>query len=236
MIAARLRLAATLLILFASSACSVTMPPMPAPESLAGTEAWRVQMHHRGSRERYAFGPYQVANVRRHDVRQRGGVVDALKGKREYQERFEFALRDSTEGSPITRVECDSRDRDRGFSIGSLDIELSSGLSLDCLLYLDADSAAVSGKLALAARDDRVPAGTVERGDVRFEIGGERARGDDEDALPRTYLARREGVVVGMADRGYPGYIRVSPSLPHEERDFLAATLMALLIHRRLID
>jgi hypothetical protein len=230
------RTATALTLLVSLSACALPgMPPMPVPEALSTTEAWTVEMRH-DRRVRYRFGPYRVANVRWHDIRQRGGVVDAIKGKREYQERYEFALRDSTEGSAITRVECDSRDRDRGISIGSLDIELESGLSLNCRVFLDADSAALSGTLTLAARNDNVPRGTIERGEVKFEIAGERERGDDEEELPRAYLVRRGETLVGMVDRTHPGIIRISPSLPREEQDLVAATLMALLMQRKLIE
>jgi hypothetical protein len=231
------RTAAALALLASLSACAFpSMPPMPVPEALSTTDAWTVEMRHDRQGVRYRFGPYRVANARRHDVRQRGGVVDAIKGKREYQERYEFALRDSTAGSAITRVECDSRDRDRGFSIGSLDIELETGLSLNCRVFPDADSAARSGVLTLAARNDHVPRGTIERGEVKFEIVGERERGDDDEELPRAYLVRQGETLVGMVDRTHPGIIRVSPSLPREEQDLVAATLMALLLQRKLIE
>jgi hypothetical protein len=231
------RTAAALALLVSLSACAFpAMPPMPVPEALSTTEAWTLEMRHDRQTVRYRFGPYRVANVRWHDIRQRGGVVDAIKGKREYQERYEFALRDSTEGSAITRVECDSRDRDRGFSIGSMDIELESGLSLNCRVFPDADSAALAGTLTLAARNDNLPSGTIERGEVKFEIAGERERGDDDEGLPRAYLVRQGETLVGMVDRTYPGIIRVSPSLPREEQDLVAATLMALLMQRKLIE
>jgi hypothetical protein len=230
------RTAIALALLASLSACAFPgMPPMPVPEALSTTEAWTVEMRH-DRMVRYRFGPYRVANVRWHDIRQRGGVVDAIKGKREYQERYEFALRDSTEGSAITRVECDSRDRDRGFSIGSMDIELESGLSLNCRVFLDADSAALAGTLTLASRNDNVPRGTIERGEVKFEITGERERGDDDEQLPRAYLVRRGETLVGMVDRTHSGLIRISPSLPREEQDLVAATLMALLMQRKLIE
>ncbi|HZG42359.1 MAG TPA: hypothetical protein VEY93_05315 [Longimicrobium sp.] len=209
---------------------------MPVPEALSTSEAWTVEMRHDRRGVRYRFGPYRVANVRWHDVRQRGGVVDAIKGKREYQERYEFALRDSTEGSATTRVECDSRDRDRGFSIGSMDIELESGLSLDCRVFLGADSAALAATLTLASRNDNVPRGTIERGEVKYEISGERERGDDDEELPRAYLVRRGETLVGMVDRTHPGIIRVSPSLPPADQDLVAAALMALLLQRKLIE
>ena len=232
-----IRTAAALALLASLSACAFpSMPPMPVPEALSTIDAWWVEMRHDQRGVRYRFGPYRVANVRWHDVRQRGGVVDALKGKREYQERYEFALRDSTEGSAITRVECDSRDRDRGFSIGSVEIELESGLSLECRLYPDADSAALAGTLKLGARDSNVPRGTIERGEVKFEIAGERERGDDDEELPRAYLVRRGQTLVGMVDRTHPGLIRVSPSLPREEQDLVAAALTALLLQRKLIE
>ena len=225
-----------LLVLLATSACAFpSMPPMPVPEALSTTDEWRVEMRRDRQRVRYGFGPYRVANVRWHDIRQRGGVVDAIKGKREYQERYEFALRDSTEGSAITHVECDSRDRDRGFSIGSVDIELESGLSLNCRVFPDADSAALAGTLTLAARNDNVPRGTIERGEVKFEVVGERERGDDDEQLPRAYLVRRGETLVGMVDRTHP-IIRILPSLPREEQDLIAATLMALLMQRKLIE
>jgi hypothetical protein len=231
------RAAAALALLVSLSACAFpSMPPMPVPEALSTTQAWTVEMRHDRQGVRYRFGPYRVANVRWHDIRQRGGVVDAIKGKREYQERYEFALRDSTEGSAITRVECDSRDRDRGFSIGSMDIELESGLSLNCRVFLDADSAALAGTLTLAARNDNVPRGTIERAEVKFEVVGERERGDDDEDLPRAYLVRRGETLVGMVDRTHPGIIRVAPSLPREEQDLVAATLMALLMQRKLIE
>jgi hypothetical protein len=235
--ASHTRTAAALALLVSLSACAFpSMPPMPVPEALSTTDAWPVEMRHDRLGVRYRFGPYRVANVRWHDIRQRGGVVDGLKGKREYQERYEFAVRDSTEGSAITRVECDSRDKDRGFSIGSVDIELESGLSLNCRLFPDAGSAALAGTLTLAARNDNVPRGTIERGEAKFEIVGERERGDDDEELPRAYLVRRGETLVAMVDRTHPGLIRISPSLSRAEQDLVAATLMALLLQRKLID
>jgi hypothetical protein len=230
------RTAAALALLVSLSACAFgTIPPMPVPEALSTTEAWMVARHDRQT-VRYRFGPYRVANVRFHEIRGRGGVLDVIKGKREYQQRYEFALRDSAEAARETRVQCDSRDRDRGFSIGSVDIELESGLSLNCRVFMDADSAARSGMLTLAARNDNVPRGTIERGEVKFEIAGERERGDDDEELPRAYLVRQGETLVGMVDRTHPGIIRISPSLPREEQDLVAATLMALLMQRKLIE
>ncbi len=231
------RTATTLALLVSLSACAFpAMPPMPVPEALSTTEAWTLEARHDRQTVRYRFGPYRVANVRFHEIRGRGGVVDVLKGKREYQQRYEFALRDSAEAPRETRVQCDSRDRDRGYSIGSVEIELESGLSLNCRVFLDADSAALGGSLTIAARNDNLPSGTIERGEVKLEVAGERERGDDDEGIPRAYLVRRGETLVGMVDRTYPGIIRVSPSLPREEQDLVAAALMALLMQRKLIE
>ena len=230
------RFTAAALVLLATSACALAPKPLPVPEALAATEQWRVEMRIDQRGVRYRFGRYLVAGVRWHDVRQRGGVVDALKGKREYQERYEFAIRDSAQESAVTRVQCDSRDRARGYSVGGVGIELESGLSLECRLFPESDSAATSGTLRIGARNDRTPRGSVERGGTRFEIHGQRERSDDDGELPRAYLVRRDSALVAMLDRTGPGYIHVAPSLAREEQDLVAATLISLLLHRTLIE
>jgi hypothetical protein len=228
---------AAALVLFASGACALAPKPLPVPEALAGAEGWRVETRYNGRTARYRFGPYRVGNVRWHDVRQRGGIVDALKGKREYQERYEFAVRDSTDGdgSRETRVQCDSRDRAQGVSIGSVNFELGSGVSLECRLYAAADTSS-AGMLRISARNDNAPQGIVQWGHMQFDIAGDRPRTDSDKALPRAYLVRRSGTIVAMVDRTHPGYVHLSPTLPREEQDLLAATLTALLIHRNLSD
>ena len=224
------------LLLVVTGACALSTPPMPVPEALAASQEWPVQMRHDwNSPPRFRFGPYRVQDVRYHDIRQRGGVVDALKGKREYQQRYEFTVRDSAQDLLRTQVSCDSRDRDRGFSVGAVDVELESGLSLECQVSAPIDTAA-TWTVRLAGRDSDAVRGVFEGGGRSFEIVGEQTHPESDDGFPAGYLLRRDGVVVGMVDRTNTGAIRLSPGLPRDEQELLAAALMALLLQRKLIE
>lgn len=234
--AARFRAAAVLILLAASGGCTVGTPlPLPVPEALSTTEPWPVTVRYRWpSPPRYHVGPYHVENVHHGDIRQRGGILDALKGKREYQQRYSFAVRDSAQEAPHTRVLCDGRDRDRGFSIGSVEIELGSGMSLECRVYLDGDTAA--WVLKLGGQDGDPAAGVLEQGDTRYQISGELSTAEPGENFAPAYLVRRDSALVAMVYTRHSGLMRVSPVLEGTERRVVAAGLLALLFQQPLID
>lgn len=228
-----------LVLLLGTAACAVTLgtQDLPVPEALATSQPWTVEMRHdwRRGTVRYRFGPYHVENVHHGEIRQRGGVVDALKGKREYQQRYSFAIADSAAGARPTRVQCDGRDRDRGFSIGSVDIELESGMSLECRLQVEADTGA-AWVLKLGGRDDDPAAGVLERGGTRYEVTSDLSTAETGEKFAPAYLVRRDSAFVAMAYRAFAGLVRISPDLEPSDRDVIAAALMALVLQRPLIE
>ncbi|MBB4638725.1 hypothetical protein [Longimicrobium terrae] len=207
---------------------------MPVPAELADAPAWRVHTR-RGLLHplRVQWGPFSADTVNLRDTRQRGGVLDIVGGKREFQQEFSFVIRDTLHAVRWT-ARCDGRDRERGVTLGSVDVELGSGMSLDCDLRPGADSAG-QWKLQLSGRNGSMPGGTIHRADVRYEITGEAYPGDDETGWPLGYLLSRDGVPVAVVDRTHPGSVRMSPALPADDRALLAAAATALLLQQRLI-
>lgn len=235
----RLQIRATTaaLCLAGLSACMSMHPdPMPVPEQLAAAPAWEVKAR-LGLRTpvRLQWGPFSVDTVQVRDIRQRGGIMDAVAGKREYQQEYHFALRDTLH-TVRWAARCDSRDRDRGVSIGSVDIELGSGLSLECDLRPGADSAS-QWKLQVAGRNDDMPAGTLRRGASTYSITGKRGPAQaEDDGWPRAYHVTRDGILVLAVDRAHPVIVRMAPGLPADEQALLAAASTALMLHSRLIS
>lgn len=231
----RLFRAAALLAVTALPACAAIQPDlMPVPADLADAPEWRVHTRH-GLRNplRLQWGPFSVDTVHLRDTRQRGGVLDIVGGKREFQQEYSFVLRD-TAGTVRWMARCDGRDRERGVSIGSVQVELGSGMSLDCDLRPGADSMG-QWKLRLAGRDGAMPTGSVQRGEASYPLAGEAYPGDDETGWPAAYHLSREGVVVAAVDRSHPGFVRMSPALSPDEQAVLAAACTALLLQQRLL-
>lgn len=217
------------------SACAGIQPDlMPVPDELAEAPAWRVHTR-RGLRTplRLRWGPFSVDTVHLRDTRQRGGVLDIVGGKREFQQEYSFVLRDTLATVRWT-ARCDGRDRERGVSIGSVDVELGSGMSLNCDLRPGADSAG-QWKLELAGRNGAMPTGTIRRGDVRYEIAGQAYPGDDETGWPRGYHLNHDGALVAAVDRSHPGMVRMTAALSADSQALLAAASTALLLQQRLI-
>ncbi|HEX8392023.1 MAG TPA: hypothetical protein VF665_06680 [Longimicrobium sp.] len=225
-----------LLGLVALSACVSMYPdPMPVPEQLAAAPEWRVSAR-MGMRNpaRLLFGPFSADTVQIRDIRQRGGILDAVAGKREYQQQYTFVLRDTLR-TVRWMARCDSRERERGVAIGSVDIELGSGLSLECDLRPGADTAS-QWKLQVTGRNDGMPAGTLRRGEASFAISGKRAPGRaEEDGWPAGYHVTRDGILVLAVDRTPPGYVRMAPGLSPDDQALLAAASAALMLQARLI-
>lgn len=226
---------AVVLALAALPACAVIQPDvMPVPEELADAPVWRVHTRRALLHPlRVQWGSFAADTVQFRDTRQRGGVLDIVGGKREFQQEYSFVTRDTSRAVRWT-ARCDGRDRERGVTLGSVDVELGSGMSLDCDLRPGADSAG-QWKLQLSGRNGGMPGGALQRGGTRYEIAGQAYAGDDETGWPMGYLVSRGGALVAAVDRSHPGSVRMSPALPAEDRALLAAASTALFLQRRLI-
>lgn len=235
MLRSRLIRSAALLLIAGLPSCAAIQPDlMPVPAELADAPAWRVHTRN-GLRNplRLHWGPFAVDTVHLRNTRQRGGVLDIVGGKREFQQEYSFVLRDTLRTARWT-ARCDGRDRERGVSIGSVEVELGSGMSLECDLRAGADSVG-EWKLQLSGRDGAMPQGTVRRGEASFRISGQAYPGDDETGWPMGYHLERDGALVAAVDRSHPGTVRMDPSLPADDQALLAAASTALLLQQRLI-
>jgi len=199
---------------------------MPVPEALSTAPEWRVESRsYRSSRLR--FGPFEAHRIAYRE-RQRGGILDAVTGKREWQQEYSFLLRDSASSEDLWRVRCDHRDVERGVRVRGVRIELDDRASLECSVN-PPDDPSDPWALALRRSGDRMPRGELRRGEAEYEIRGE-AVGGEPCCSPSGYTLWKDQALVGMVDRNDRGAVRITPSLDHEETALLAAVASALLI------
>ena len=226
---------ALLAAVLGASGCATTRMAVPEPLSTApewtvrARRLWRpdVSLH---------VGPYQAHRIDRHGTRQRGGVVDALKGKREYQQRYEFTLRDTAAGRDVWAVRCDNRDVEQGFELGRVELSLDDRTSLECAIQPPGEPSR-AWTLRIAGSDDGAPAGHLRRDEASFEIAGENPPGEQTDCCQALgYVVRRDGRVIGSVDGSWPGHVRVAPEVGRAEGSLIAATAVALLLQAKLIQ
>jgi hypothetical protein len=205
-------------------ACTPMRMAVPGP--LAAVPEWRAEWH-RGHRLR--FGPYEAHGIEDRS-RQRGGILDALSGKREYQQSYVFQLRDTTASADLWAARCDHRDVERSLGIRGVQVELDDRTSLECTINPPGDPS-TPWTLTLARRGQRMPEGEMRQGqdgsayEVRAQTHG--GAGCCEVA---GFLVRREGEVLLSVDRTNRGWIRLSPGRDASERPLLATAAAALLI------
>lgn len=199
---------------------------MPVPEPLTPAPEWRVES--RGWRSsRLRFGPYEAHHIDYRE-RQRGGILDAISGKREWQQEYVFLLRDTTTAGDLWRVRCDHRDVERGVSVRGVRIELDDRASLECSAHPPEDPSD-PWSLTLRRSGDRMPRGELRRGDSEYPVRGE-AVGGEPCCSPSGYTLWKGDTLIGMVDRTDRGSVRLTPSLPPAESGLLAAVAAALLI------
>lgn len=225
----RLRTAAPALLL-ALGACAAVRMTVPGP--LAGAPEWTVQ---RGGwrADRMRFGPYEAHHIEERS-RQRGGILDALTGKREIQQTYEFLLRDTTASADLWRVRCDHRDVERGVSVRGVEIELDDRTSLECSIQPPDDPSA-PWTMRLGSRGDRMPSGDVRQAadSAAYRVRAQTASGEGCCEVAGYVVRRQERPVVSvdLADRGS---VRVG-EVPAEERHLLAAIAAALLLRDEMM-
>jgi hypothetical protein len=211
-------------LLLLAAACTPGRMAVPAP--LADTPEWRVEWSG-GSRLR--FGPYEAHDIRDRG-RQRGGILDALTGKREYQQSYTFLLRDTAAAADAWSVRCDHRDVERRVGVRGIEVQLDDRTSLECTLNPPGDPSA-PWTLGVSRRGDRMPAGELAQGQ---DSAAYRVRAQTHDGggccEVAGFLIRREDDLVVSVDRGDRGWIRMAPAAPERDRLLLAAAAAALLI------
>jgi hypothetical protein len=212
-------------VLLLSGACTPMRMPVPAP--LAETPEWRVEWL-RGRRMR--FGPYEAHQITERN-RARGGILDALTGKHEYQQRYEFMLRDTSGSADLLQVRCDHRDVERGVGIRGVQIQLADRASLECTVNPPGDPSQ-PWTLRLGRQGDRMPRGTLSQ--EAADSSGYEVRAETHDGggccEVAGYLIRREERVLVSIDRSDRGWIRLASAAGDRERPLLAAGAAALLI------
>jgi hypothetical protein len=200
---------------------------LAVPEPLAPAPEWRVQT--RGWRsDRMRFGPYEAHRIDFRE-RQRGGILDAISGKREWQQEYTFLLRDTTAAADLWAVRCDHRDVERGVSVRGVRLQLDDRASLECALNPPGDPSD-PWTLRLGRSGDRMPRGELHRGESEYSVRGESA--GDGCCEPTGYELWKGDALLGMVDRYDRGTVRITPSLPAAETGLLAAVSAALLIQR----
>ncbi|MBD0319506.1 MAG: hypothetical protein ICV87_04180 [Gemmatimonadetes bacterium] len=209
---------------------------MPVPEALSAAPEWRVRMrNHWRPDSPLLVGPFEAHRIDHQGVRQRGGVLDVLKGKKEYQQRYRFLVRDSAAGPDLWAVECDNRDVEQGVRLGSVELSLDDRTSLECSIQAPGDSAR-AWSLRMRGSGDGVPTGSVRRGELGYDIVGEDASLQTDCCRPVGYMVRREGRLLGALENAHRGWVRVSPEVGPEEGSLLAAVFAALVLQGQLIQ
>lgn len=219
------------LLLLALGACAAMRMTVPGP--LASTPEWTVERSGwRGDRMR--FGPYEVHDIEERN-RQRGGILDALSGKREMQQSYDFLLRDTTAAEDLWRVRCDHRDVDRSVSVRGVRIGLEDRTSLECTLQPPADPSD-PWTLRLGSSGERMPAGELRH---PADSAGYRVRAQTPSGTGccevAGFVVSREDRPLLSLDRADRGRIRISPELTAAERHLLAAAAAALLLRDDLL-
>jgi hypothetical protein len=232
----RRRLALALLAGAMGTSGCVTVARMEVPPTLAAAPEWSVRPRNQWRPDGpLRVGPYEAHRIDRHGIRQRGGVVDALKGKTEFQQRYEFLLRDTTAAGDLWAVHCDNRDIERGYRLGSVELSLDDRTSLECSLQPPGEP---DQAWTLRMRgEDGAPGGTLRREEVSYEIEGENPPGGQTDCCGAMgYVLRREGRVIGAVEQYHWGRVRVAPEVGRDEGSLLAATAVALILQTKLIQ
>jgi hypothetical protein len=231
----RTRLAVALLAAMAASGCATMR--MAVPPTLATAPEWSVRPRNPWRPDGpLRVGPYEAHHIDRDGVRQRGGIVDALKGKTEFQQRYEFLLRDTTAVGDLWAVRCDNRDIERGFKLGSVELSLDDRTSLECSLQPPGEPAR-AWTLRIGGKGDGAPGGTLRRDEVSYEIEGENPPGGQTDCCGALgYVVRRDGRVIGAVEQVQWGRVRVAPEVGRDEGSLLAATAVALILQSKLIQ
>jgi hypothetical protein len=207
---------------------------MAVPEGLSGAPEWRVRMRSAWRPDSpLLVGPFEAHRIDHQGVRQRGGVLDVLKGKKEFQQRYRFLVRDSAAGPDLWAVECDNRDVEQGVKLGSLEVSLDDRTSLECSIRPPGDSAR-AWSLRMRGEGDGVPRGSVRRGEFGYEIEGEDPSLQTDCCRPVGYMVRREGRLLGALENAHRGWVRVSPEVGPEEGGLLAAVFAALVLQQPL--
>ena len=208
---------------------------MAVPEALSGAPEWRVRLRSAWRPDSpLLVGPFEAHRIDHQGVRQRGGVLDALKGKKEFQQRYRFLVRDSAAGPDLWAVECDNRDVEQGVKLGSLEVSLDDRTSLECSIQPPGDSAR-AWSLRMRGEGEGVPRGSVRRGELAYKIEGEDPSLQTDCCRPVGYMVRRDGRLLGALENAHRGWVRVSPELGREEGGLLAAVFAALVLQGQLI-
>jgi hypothetical protein len=228
-------LAVALLAAMAASGCATMR--MAVPPTLAAAPEWSVRPRNPWRPDGpLRVGPYEAHHIDRDGVRQRGGIVDALKGKTEFQQRYEFMLRDTAAAGDLWAVRCDNRDIERGFKLGSVELSLDDRTSLECSLQPPGEPAR-AWTLRIGGEGDGAPGGTLRREEVSYQIEGENPPGGQTDCCGALgYVLRREGRVIGAVEQVNWGRVRVAPEVGRDEGSLLAATAVALILQSKLIQ
>lgn len=218
----------------AASGCAATH--MAVPAELAAAPEWKVRPSSQWRPDApLRVGPYEAHRIDRHGVRQRGGIVDALKGKREYQQRYEFLLRESAGRRDLWAVRCDNRDVERGIRLGSVELSLDDRTSLECSIQPPGEPAR-AWALRMQGSEDGVPAGRLTREEVSYQVEGENPPGPQADCCEALgYRVRREGRVLGAVENTDRGRVRVAPDVSPDEGSLLTAAAVALILQSKLI-
>jgi hypothetical protein len=201
---------------------------MQVPVALAPAPEWRVERHGGGTRG-IRFGPY-AARVLEDRDRMRGGILDALSGKHENQQRFELILRDTAAAKDLWQVRCDHRDVERQLGIRGVQIQLADRTSLECTLNPPGDPSA-PWTLRLDRSGDRLPTGGLGQSadSTAYRIRGETRDGDGCCSVAG-YLVRGGERALMSVDRADRGWVRIAPEAGEDERGLLAAVAAALSI------
>jgi hypothetical protein len=222
-------------IVLAASGCATTR--MAVPADLANAPEWSVRARSLWRPDApLRVGPYEAHRIDRHGIRQRGGIVDALKGKKEYQQRYEFLLRDTAERRDLWAVRCDNRDVEQGIRLGSVELSLDDRTSLECSIQPPGEPAR-AWALRMRGSDDGAPAGRLTREEVSYQVEGESAPGPQTDCCEALgYVLRRDGRVLGAVENLDRGRVRVAPDVGADEGSLIAATALALILQSKLIE
>ena len=215
--------------LVALGACMPMRVPVPAPladapEWVVRTGGWRA--------DRLRFGPFEAHRIDR-EVRRRGGILDAVSGKRETQQEYEFLLRDTASTEDLWKVSCDQRDVERAVGLRGVNVQLDDRRSLDCRFQAAGDSAP-EWRLSMGTRGDRMPAGELRLDSTRYQVQALNPGGESGCCEIAGYLVRADGGPLVLVDRADRGRVRLSSVVTDRERPLLAALAAALLIREDL--
>jgi hypothetical protein len=208
---------------------------MPVPEPLAAAPEWVIRPRSAWRPDAaLRVGPYEAYRIDRHGIRQRGGVMDVLKGKREFQQRYEFVLRDTAAARDLWSVRCDNRDVEQGVRLGGVELSLDDRSSLTCEIR---ESDQPAWTLRVGGSDDGAPTGHLRRGELAYDLAGTNPPGGTDDCCqPLGYVVRRGESVLASLETTDHGRLRLAPSVAPAEASLLAAASVALVLQTRLID